>query len=650
MFAYEKGLIWGNDNYRTNAALVNVALATGNVGREGGGCVRMGGHQEGYVRPSDAHVGRPAAYVDKLLIEGKGGVHHIWACDHYKTTLNAHQFNMVYKKRTDIVKDAMNAVPYGDRDGDGEGDHRRDQGRRPVLGRRRHHPLEDRRGQPCLAAGRRVRRDEPDLHERRTPHAARRALHGPARQRQARLPDRRRPCPAHGKGAARNGRQRLCRPVQGLRLDRPRKTPSWTATTRTPVAASTSPTSGFAPWATTASRNRRPAFEDGKIVGTKRLYTDGKFGTKDGKATFMEAVWRGLQAPGKEEQKENNKYLINNGRANLVWQNAFLDQDSEFVMDRWPYPFIEMNPDDMAELGVKKGDLVEVYNESGSTQAMVYPTPTAKKGETFMLFAYPDRRAGQRHQCRHERADPAELQADLGEHPEDLGCAGGREAPVVQVAGIYGGLMPILPMLRRGQKLRRNVRVNRLQRDEWRDDGAQHATVHCSSPLSRAKLARPARTAGSFRSTSRQPRRSPLREPSKETERVPLLEAAGRVLARDVLAPIDLPPFDNSAMDGYAVRLRRSRRRRTMAASACRHGSPQATRMPRSARPAKVALRIFTGAPVPPGFDAVVMQEHCERAGDASSSSEAPARGREHQARRRGRAHGNAASWRRAIS
>ena len=66
MFAYEKGLIWGNDNYRTNGALVNVALATGNIGRPGGGCVRMGGHQEGYSRPSDAHVGKPAAYVDKL--------------------------------------------------------------------------------------------------------------------------------------------------------------------------------------------------------------------------------------------------------------------------------------------------------------------------------------------------------------------------------------------------------------------------------------------------------------------------------------------------------------------------------------------------------------------------------------------------------
>ena len=115
MFAYEKGLIWGNDNYRTNASLVNLALATGNIGRPGGGCVRMGGHQEGYSRPSDAHVGRPAAYVDKLLIGGKGGVHHIWGCDHYKTTLNALEFKRIYKKRTDLVKDAMNAVPYGDR-------------------------------------------------------------------------------------------------------------------------------------------------------------------------------------------------------------------------------------------------------------------------------------------------------------------------------------------------------------------------------------------------------------------------------------------------------------------------------------------------------------------------------------------------------
>ena len=103
----------------------------------------------------------------------------------------------------------------------------------------------------------------------------------------------------------------------------------------------------------------------------------------------MEAQWRGLQAPGKEEQKTKFTFLINNGRANHVWQSAYLDVQNELVMDRWPYPFIEMNPEDMASLDVNEGDLVEIYNDDGSTQAMAYPTPTARKGETFMLFAYP---------------------------------------------------------------------------------------------------------------------------------------------------------------------------------------------------------------------------------------------------------------------
>ncbi len=140
-------------------------------------------------------------------------------------------------------------------------------------------------------------------------------------------------------------------------------------------------------------------FKDGKIIGTKRLFTDGKFGAKDGKAIFMETTWRGLQAPGKQKQKEKFKYLINNGRSNLTWQSAFLDQENDFVMDRMPYPYIQISDDDMKELGLAPGDLVEVFNDDGSTQAMAYPTPTARKGETFMLFGSPN---GRRRQC-HQR-------------------------------------------------------------------------------------------------------------------------------------------------------------------------------------------------------------------------------------------------------
>ena len=131
-------------------------------------------------------------------------------------------------------------------------------------------------------------------------------------------------------------------------------------------------------------------FKDGKLVGTKRLFADGKFNSKDGKATFMVTKWRGLEAPGKQAEKDKWPFLINNGRTNVVWQNAYLDQDNEFVMDRMPYPLVQLNPADMTELKLKQGDLVEIYNENGSTQAMVYPTTTAKRKQAFMLFANPN--------------------------------------------------------------------------------------------------------------------------------------------------------------------------------------------------------------------------------------------------------------------
>jgi arsenite oxidase large subunit len=146
------------------------------------------------------------------------------------------------------------------------------------------------------------------------------------------------------------------------------------------VAAGTGTTTGLSPSA--------PA-ESERIIGTKRLFADGKFNSKDGKATFLPTQWRGLEAPGKEDERRKWPFLVNNGRTNVVWQSAYLDQDNEFVMDRMPYPLIQMNPDDMAELKLKQGDLVEVYNDNGSTQAMVYPTPTAKRKQTFMLFANP---------------------------------------------------------------------------------------------------------------------------------------------------------------------------------------------------------------------------------------------------------------------
>ncbi|MGZ6006347.1 MAG: arsenate reductase (azurin) large subunit [Rhizomicrobium sp.] len=405
MFAYEKGLIWGNDNYRTNGALVNVALATGNIGRPGGGCVRMGGHQEGYSRPSDAHVGRPAAYVDKLLIEGKGGVHHIWACDHFKTTLNALQFKQVYKKRTDLVKDAMSAAPYGDRSAMVNA----------IVSAIKQGGLfavdvdivPTKIGQAChvvLPAATSGEMNLTSMNGERRMRLTERYMDPPGQA----MPD----CLIAARIA--NNLERVFREQGKAAVADKFKGFDWKTeedafmdgyakhekggefvTYARLKAMGTNgfqePATGYEPGpAGQGSRGTEPApTQGGRIVGTKRLYADGKFSTKDGKATFAETAWRGLQAAGKEAEKAKWPFLINNGRTNLVWQNAYLDQDNEFVMDRFPYPFIQMNPQDMAELKVKGGDLVEVYNDNGSTQAVVYPTPTAKPKQTFMLFAYP---------------------------------------------------------------------------------------------------------------------------------------------------------------------------------------------------------------------------------------------------------------------
>lgn len=97
-----------------------------------------------------------------------------------------------------------------------------------------------------------------------------------------------------------------------------------------------------------------------------------------------------------------------------------------------------------------------------------------------------------------------------------------------------------------------------------------------------------------------------------DSEQQPLPEALGRVLASDIASPLAVPPFDNSAMDGYAVRLAdlASGTPLIMAGKAFA-GQPY-----QGEWPAGHCVRIMTGAPVPAGTDAVVMQEETQADGD----------------------------------
>jgi molybdopterin molybdotransferase len=101
--------------------------------------------------------------------------------------------------------------------------------------------------------------------------------------------------------------------------------------------------------------------------------------------------------------------------------------------------------------------------------------------------------------------------------------------------------------------------------------------------------------------------------PVAELEEVPTLEATGRVLARAQRSTMDVPPLDNSAMDGYAVRTADVKAPDTKLRIAQRI---MAGSVGRALEPG-TAARIFTGAPIPSGADAIVMQEFCAADGDA---------------------------------
>jgi molybdopterin molybdotransferase len=102
-------------------------------------------------------------------------------------------------------------------------------------------------------------------------------------------------------------------------------------------------------------------------------------------------------------------------------------------------------------------------------------------------------------------------------------------------------------------------------------------------------------------------------QPVSGTEDIPIIEAAGRVLGRSVHANLAMPAFDNAAMDGYALALH---------APLLARGSrvPIVGRVAAGQRGAAIVpghgMRIFTGAPLPVGANAVVMQEHCRREGE----------------------------------
>lgn len=394
---YEKGIIWGNDNYVIQSALVSLVLATHNVGRRGTGVCRMGGHQEGYTRPP--YPGDTKIYIDQEVIQGRGLMYTLWGTNPFQTTLNAEQHRLALHKRAAIVTEAIAHARGASTEQliDVIYDACKNKGGMFVVGINLYPTTISEVAHMLLPAA----------------HPGEMNLTSMNGERRLRLSEKFMDAPGSAKADCliaadianaikalyqKQGKADMAARFDGFdwkteedafndgfrRAGRPGSPP---------IDSQGGSTGYLATYKLLRQAGNNGVqlpikeVKDGKLIGTEMLYADYKFDTEDGKAEFKPAPWNGLPKMV-ADQKKKHKFWINNGRANEVWQTAYHDQYNSFVSDRFPLAYLEMNPQDAAQLGILAGDVIEVWNDFGSTYAMAFPAKSIKPGQTFMLFGY----------------------------------------------------------------------------------------------------------------------------------------------------------------------------------------------------------------------------------------------------------------------
>lgn len=396
MHAYEKGIIWGNDNYNIQSALLNLVIATQNVGRRGTGCVRMGGHQEGYVRPP--HPTGEKIYVDQEIIQGRGRMMTWWGSNNFQTSNNAQGLREATIRRSQIVKDAMTKARGATAAEMVEIIYEATSKGGLFVASINLYPTKlAEAAHLMLPAAHPGEMNLTSMNGERRMRLSEKFMDPPGEA----MPD----CLIAARVAntikglyAAEGKTEMVTQFSGF--DWKTEEDAFNDGFRRagqpgagPIDSQGGDTGHLATYALLRSAGTNGVqlpikrVENGKLIGTPIHYDDNKFDTKDGKAQFKPASWNGLPPPV-QALKEKHKFWLNNGRANEVWQTAYHDQYNEFVKGRYPLAYIEINPDDARALGVVAGDVVEVFNDYGSTHAMAYPVKDIKPSQTFMLFGY----------------------------------------------------------------------------------------------------------------------------------------------------------------------------------------------------------------------------------------------------------------------
>ncbi len=396
---YEKGLIWGLKNYENIASIVDLALLTGNIGKPGTGCSRLGGHQEGYVRPP-ALASRPARNIDEAVRRGETKIFWVGGCNPVLTTLRAEALANTLEDRGRPVAEALAATK-------GQPVTERviavvealKNGGIFTIGQDIYPTATTEKAHLVLPAATWGEIDMTSINGERRLRLYQKFMQPPGDA----LPD----WAIMAKFAQRL--QQLYSDENNPKMANQFVDFEWADAEAVFIDARYSfsgkpsdPMEGYAGVTYDLLRSlgnngiQTPTkLVNGKPVGTERLFEDRVFGTKSGKAKFIPAPppWPGYAAVV-QRQRENHRFWINNGRSNHIWQTAYHHRYLEFYRERVPVPYLEMHPDDATSMGIEPGDLIEVFNDMGSVQAMAYPADSVKRDHCFMLFGQPRGAAG----------------------------------------------------------------------------------------------------------------------------------------------------------------------------------------------------------------------------------------------------------------
>jgi arsenite oxidase large subunit len=302
LFAYAKGLLWGGDPHPRLAALMDLVLATHNVGRPGTGAIHLGGHQEGFARPSPPG-GEHVPAVDGALIQGRGRLLTVWGCNALRATPDAAAYREALRQRSQVVREAMThageastgqlAEPVWQALANRGGLFVTAVDPYPVQSAQAAHLL--------LPAARPGEMNVTSMNGERRVRLAERFMDPPGAAR----PD----CliaadiaNALRASYAREGDVAMARRFEGFEWQTEED-----AFKDGFAAVHAAEFGSEAGRLVTYERLRAMgtdgvqlpvrAYRDGKLLGTKRLYTDGRFDTADGRARFVPAPWSGPVRP-----------------------------------------------------------------------------------------------------------------------------------------------------------------------------------------------------------------------------------------------------------------------------------------------------------------------------------------------------------------